>query len=334
VSGLSDKVGSKLSKGFQVLGELGIPTRAKKLINDNDGGRGFTPDQISSLVNKPSLQSINVNGKTLPLKPEGEPDTYKVGGVDYLSSPINIQNKFKLGDQGNKQGTYAGVDQINVLAQQTANILESNVEDIIPFQFEVIEPGKDIPKFLYFRAFLDSLNDSYTGDWSGTKYIGRAEQFYTYQGFNRSLTFSFKIAAFSKKEIIPLYKKLNYLVGTTAPTYASNGEFMKGTFTAVTIGDYITNQEGIITSVTLDWNKSYQWEIDRESGPALPHVLDVSVNFTPIHHFNVKSDIDSEQLENYVGGESRLVVGLNQLGATPVTRGVVPLPTTLPTEHL
>jgi len=53
VSGLSDKVGSKLSKGFQVLGELGIPTRAKKLINDNDGGRGFTPDQISSLINKP-----------------------------------------------------------------------------------------------------------------------------------------------------------------------------------------------------------------------------------------------------------------------------------------
>jgi len=256
---------------------------------------------------------------------------------NYLDSEVNIQRKYKLGDQGNPNSTYEGIDQLNVLAEQTANILESDIKDIIPFQFEVIEPNMSQPRFLYFRAFLDSLSDNYSGDWGGTKYIGRAEEFYTYQGFKRGVSFSFKIAAFSKSELIPLYKKLNFLVGTTAPTYASNGEFMKGTFVGVTIGDYITNQEGIITNVGLNWNKSYQWETDTQTGkkgPMLPHVLEVTVDFTPIHAFNVKSNVDLQD-ELYIGGETRLsnevVTGVD----SPIeSRGITPLPSILPTATL
>ena len=294
----------------------------RKILEKKFNSDGTTTTSVST-------DSIKENTEDLiNYKPVGSSYTY-------TKAPVNIQNKYRLGDQGNPNSTYGGTDQVNVLAEQTANILESDIQDIIPFQFEVVEPNMETPRFLYFRAFLDTLNDSYTGDWSGTKYIGRAEQFYTYQGFNRALTFSFKIAAFSKSELIPLYKKLNYLVGTTAPTYASNGEFMKGTFTAVTIGDYITNQEGIITSVSLDWNKSYQWETNTQSGrkvPMLPHVLDVSVNFTPIHDFNVKSNINNAE-ELYIGGETKLdfTETVEPLETGIETRGVTPLPTTLPT---
>jgi len=146
---------------------------------------------------------------------------------------------------------------------------------------------------IYFLAFLDSLTDDFTGDWSGTKYIGRAEEFYTYQGFKRDISFSFKIAAFSKEELDPLYKKLNLLAATTAPTYTSEGEFMRGTLTSVTIGDYLKDQIGFISKVGLSWDQNYQWEIDLfdEDLPKVPQVLDVSISFTPIHNFNVKTDL-------------------------------------------
>ena len=184
-------------------------------------------------------------------------------------------------------------DKINALAEQTANaITDATISDIIPFYFQSLTPEKNF--FLHFRAFLDSFNDNYTGEWSGTRYIGRAEEFYTYQGFKRDITFDFKIAAFSKGELFPLYRKLNFLVGTTAPTYAANGGFMRGTLTNVTVGDYLIDQPGFISSVGLAWEQVYQWEteFDEAEGKArLPHILNVSIGFTPIHEFNPNADI-------------------------------------------
>jgi len=138
------------------------------------------------------------------------------------------------------------------------------------------------------------MEDNYTGEWSGTKYIGRAEEFHTYNGFKRDFNFSFKVAAFNKDTLIPLYNKLNYLAGATGPTYSGNGQFMRGTLCSLTIGDYLSNQDGFINKVGLSWDKAYQWEIDVDDNgdPRVPHVLDVSVGFTPIHDFDVKTNLD------------------------------------------
>ena len=81
----------------------------------------------------------------------------------------------------------------------------------------------------------------------------------------------------------PLYDKLNLLVGSTAPTYR-NGNFMMGTLTKVTIGDYLVQTSGFISSVGLSWDSNIPWEMEIE-GERLPHALDVSISFTPIHDF-------------------------------------------------
>lgn len=223
-------------------------------------------------------------------------------GENYLASPLNIQTRLKTyADQGNLASL--GIDEVNALESSTRSLLGDTATDIIPFEFNIFEPGAE--KFLYFRAHLDNLQDNYQGNWSGNKYIGRAEEFYTYQGFSRSLTFSFKMAAFSKEELVPLYKKLNLLVGSTAPTYAANGEFMKGTLCSLTIGDYISKQDGFISNIDLTWNVDYPWEIDleEENLPKVPHLLDISVQFTPIHNFNAKSNINLDS-EKYIGGQN------------------------------
>ena len=162
-------------------------------------------------------------------------------------------------------------------------------KDIIPFEIVSITP--DDQTFLYFRAFLEDFSDDYSGEWNTNKFIGRGEDFYTYQGFKRDVSFSFKIAAFTSTELVPIYRKLNYLAATTAPTYNSEGSFMRGTLTEITIGDYLHRQEGFISKVGISWNKSYSWEIDlfEQKLPKVPAVLDVTINFTPIHRFNPTS---------------------------------------------
>ena len=64
---------------------------------------------------------------------------------------------------------------------------------------------------MHFRAFLDTINDNYTSEWNSTKYVGRGENFYTYQGFDRKVSFGFTVAAQSKVELMPMYRKLNFL---------------------------------------------------------------------------------------------------------------------------
>ena len=159
------------------------------------------------------------------------------------------------------------------------------IRDIIPFTFNFYTPGEgDTDKFLYFRALLDSMSDSYTANWSGVKYIGRAEEFFTYNGFGRTMSFAFKAAAFSRQDLNFIYQKLNLLVGGTAPTYGDEGLFMRGTLLKLTIGDYIKDQNGFLSSVSLTWNTDYPWEL--EGNMKVPHLLDVSCEFTPIHSFN------------------------------------------------
>ena len=187
-------------------------------------------------------------------------------------------------------GTTSERDQINFLNISTSEIAKKD-QDIIPFTIQNLPANTTNSEFLYFRAYLDSLSDSYNGEWSGTRYIGRGEELYNYTGFKRGLQFSFKIAAHSAQELKPLYEKLNRLAGTTAPTY-QDGLFMQGVFSKITIGDYVQKLPGFFTSVDLTWQTAYPWEIgDVDDGSALddiprvPHILDVSVSFQPVHDF-------------------------------------------------
>jgi hypothetical protein len=218
--------------------------------------------------------------------------------LDYSNSDSKVI-RLGLGQQGSRlaKGSNLGVDSVNYLDVQTVPLQNLGLEDIIPFSIQVYEPGFDV-EYLYFRAYIESLSDNFTGNWNSTSYIGRAEEVYNYTGFKRDISFSFKMAAHSESELFPLYKKLNRLVGTTAPSYS--GVFMRGIFIKLTIGDYLISVPGFFNSIQLTWNQSYPWETrpwmkyitgpdeaveERQGAPRVPHILDVSVSFTPIHNF-------------------------------------------------
>jgi hypothetical protein len=146
---------------------------------------------------------------------------------------------------------------------------------------------------MHFRAFLGPMSDSYNANWNSFQYLGRGENFYTYSGFTRQISLSWTVAAQSKEELIPMYKKLNYLASTLAPDYSPNG-FMRGNLVQLTVGGYLYEQPGFITSLTYDIQEDTPWEIGigvgngSEDGSVkeLPHIIRVSgFNFVPIQNF-------------------------------------------------
>ena len=222
---------------------------------------------------------------------------------DYNSDIYNLQKRTNMGNPGSrvdksdvKKREQPTVDEVNELSVRTSayDFEAFGTLDIIPFEIEVISPDSRSDKrystnnFIYFRAHLDSFSDDYTGNWNETKYIGRAEPMYTYDGFNRSVSFAFKIAAFSRSELLPLYQKLNFLASSTAPTYNGSGAFMRGTFSRLTIGDYLYHTPGFFNKIGISWEVGYPWEINLENDnelPKVPHILNVDCGFTPVHNF-------------------------------------------------
>jgi hypothetical protein len=196
-------------------------------------------------------------------------------------------------------------DRINALPLYKSNVVNggkkaSITNDLVQFRIAAID-GEDPSQkiFMHFRAFLTSISDAYSADWNSTQYIGRGEKFYTYGGFDRKVSFGFTVAAQSKAELMPMYRKLNFLASNLAPDYSGNG-YMKGSLVQLSIGGYFYEQPGFISSLTYDISEESMWEIgvsdkqdDSEliigwSDPTvkeLPHMIKVTVNFTPIHNF-------------------------------------------------
>jgi hypothetical protein len=156
-------------------------------------------------------------------------------------------------------------------------------QDIIKFAFECLSNSNidtDNNTILLFRAYLSGITDNNTAAYNGFKYMGRGENFYVYQGFDRSISFSFKIAIGSHEELDASYKKLNYLISQVYPDYNKFTNFMTSPIIRLTIGDYLYRVHGFLESVNVTVDQNSSWEIT--DGEQLPHVVDVAISFKPI----------------------------------------------------
>lgn len=269
------------------LGEQPNPT-------ETFGGGLLNPNR--TLVNTENSTEFRPRGGFTLLKPIDskvkKESRIKLGNPSAVRRTIyedySIGDFLETQDQINKLGPYSGLVKG---AEET--------RDLIKFRFNIISPEEDNNTYIHFRAFLDSFDDSFTGNWNSFNYVGRGEQFHTYNTFNRGINLSFKIAAQTRWEMRPLYQKIVTLASTTAPTYSGQG-YMRGTIVRLTVGDYLYEMPGFINSVNYSWQNDYPWEIalnnpeGSEAGAAsqadtdqqeLPMVLNCSVSFTPIHTF-------------------------------------------------
>lgn len=223
-----------------------------------------------------------------------------------IEKRINYRNPSRRGNisnyQAGKRDTRNGallspVDYINAFPIYQADQATSNelTKDLIDFRIGIydnntIGVGNAIKlNWLHFRVFLDDFSDSYGAEWKGIEYMGRGEKFYRYTGFKREVNLKFTIAVASKEELLPIYKKLNYLASSTAPYYSENG-YMSGNLSRITLGGWLVETPGFISSVDLSIPDESPWEtnVPINEGPdpnvkQLPHMVQVTLKFTPIH---------------------------------------------------
>jgi hypothetical protein len=236
---------------------------------------------------------------------------------NYLTQ--NIEQRVLLGNPGDKSGkrlnnyssgsgakgdkhfgaaSVSSYDRITAQPLYTSDAVDpkKDTNDLVQFRIQVMSnlpSNVELNTFIHFRAFLNSIDDSYEAQWDATKYLGRGESFYTYNGFNRKVSLSWTVAAQSKAELIPMYKKLNYLASTLAPDYSPTGGNMRGNMIKLTIGGYFYEQPGIITGLSYSITEDTSWEIgigpdgQRDTTVSeVPHIIRVTgFNFIPIHEF-------------------------------------------------
>lgn len=157
--------------------------------------------------------------------------------------------------------------------------------DLITFRIDIINPThpNNDPEPLTFRAYIDNLSDNYSPDWNSQTYMGRGEKFHKYNSFDRKISLGFTVAAEGAHHRDAMHNQLNQLASSLAPTYTAQG-YMAGNIHKLTVGNYISNQYGIINGLTYEIMDESPWDI--EKGKQLPMYIKVTgFQFTPIHNF-------------------------------------------------
>jgi hypothetical protein len=194
---------------------------------------------------------------------------------------------------------------------------DHNIRDLVKFRIQAINTETpSTADWMIFRAYITDLSDDVSADWTDIKYAGRGDKFYIYNGFTRKMSVSFKVAALSGEEMKPMYQKLNYLMSNLMPDY-SGGIVMRGPMMRMTIGNWIDGQLCVLNSINYKIPSDSPWEIaldEPEGGSGnkmliLPHIVEVSLSFTPIgsqtrseNKLSEKSQLTSNIAQNYNGG--------------------------------
>ena len=138
--------------------------------------------------------------------------------------------------------------------------------DQIAFYFHDLVNDKYIP----FRATVKGLSEQLSADWSEVSYIGRADKLHNYTGFKRTISFNFQVVAMSISELMPMWKRINYLASLTKPskyteyTEPTNkiqvGNFITPPLITFTIGDMYKEQPLILQTVGITIPEESLWE--------------------------------------------------------------------------
>jgi hypothetical protein len=167
--------------------------------------------------------------------------------------------------------------------KQTLGNFERNDGENMTVLFQLINPfnGKNLHR-IAFPAYINGFKISSDASWNEVSYIGRAENFYTFNKYKRTASFSLQIPCFNIVELREKHRALGALESSLAGRYGEDGKGTKlgGILTKLFVGNYLKGEIGIINSLSYDIPNDSSWDLDEK----LAHNINVSVSFTIIHN--------------------------------------------------
>ena len=243
---------------------------------------------VSRIIHKSPNYTTQNKAQRLAMGDPGRAITY--------ATEINgdkIRNVFDYGIPAYEMEALDKITALKMYEGETANS-ELPIKDLVQFHIAVINNGPSEGKnatYLHFRAYINGFKDNYSATWNDVQYVGRGNKFLNYSGYQRDISMGFTIMATSKKELIPMFTKLNFLASSLAPDYTSAG-IMRGNMVRMTVGGYLYEVPGVLTSINYSIPDDTTWEIAINAEGAedntvkeLPHRIEVSLAFTPVENF-------------------------------------------------
>ena len=223
-------------------------------------------EKISDQVNQ-SLTYLEASPNSVGLNQSTGPDTDRIQNKTIKVS-YNMRN--------DKDSDF-------MINNTLIDIQDKLPEDFIKFRIKDVNTDR----IIQFPAYLEDITDNSSAEYTPTRYIGRADQTYVYSGYTRSISFGFKVAALSERDLPVMWNKIDYLKQLTLPLYDTgllgtedNEPRPKAPFVELTIGDLYVDQPGYFSSINLTIPQSSNWET--KEGHQLTHICNVSVDFTYI----------------------------------------------------
>ena len=150
---------------------------------------------------------------------------------------------------------------------------QTQSQDLIFFYFYDLINKIYVP----FRATITSLSDQHSAEWEDINYIGRADKLFLYKGFSRDVNFSFTVYANSALEMLPMWNRINYLVGFTKPskytgkatvtndaatgdTSGKESSFIYPPMVTLRLGDLFYDQPCVVSNVGVNIPDDTNWE--------------------------------------------------------------------------
>ena len=266
------------TKTYSSINNLTLPKPVGQSYSIKPGSKSPLFDKVKDENSLENLQKVRELSKEQT--EEAKQNKYRASAKYLTGLTLSRESRYSL----SKTGSISITDIIaeSKTTNKSETIEKLKAADLIEFSIQVI--NNDTPTltdYIFFRAYIDSLSDSFSSTWDPHKFIGRGENFYNYTGFTRGMSLNFKIHCGENENYIePAYEKLNYLASLMTPDYSKIG-YPRGNLIKLTIGNYIKNLPGILTNLNFALPTEYGWDVTKSK---VPTTIDVtSFNFTPIH---------------------------------------------------
>ena len=97
-----------------------------------------------------------------------------------------------------------------------SDALGNKLSHVISFK-NIRDGGQDV----YFKAFINSFNESYSPNFTPNEVFGRTDPIYQYKNTTRNITLAFKVPAASQSEAYENLGRVQKLIQMLYPTYKS-----------------------------------------------------------------------------------------------------------------
>jgi len=250
----------------------------------NEPRKEYYTLSYNDIVNRAALTSLDYKTRNFLLRGNGQPLNTDIANSkwiatqgDYQGTVIqnysqtsqHIRTKLQVPDYGKR-----GKDLRNPLRGdfmkvykkdfgmtdpiwQINQIDDTAVDDFVKFMFHDLNTNERFR----FRAYIENVSEDFSPNWQEVKILGRADSPYIYQGFERSVSVSFKVAALSRGDLMLMWDQLERLAKTTVPRYQANAK-MKGPLIKFTLGNWFINTPAFIRSLSYTVDNESPWEIN------------------------------------------------------------------------